>query len=185
MTTLGNNRKWMPIGRVALWLGLLLVALTACAGGAPKVDWTLKVTGDVATPLDLDYATLAEMPQIELDDLLMQKSLGEDEIRSWSGVPIETLFEQAGVGDYATVTAIAADGYAIEVTRDEIQGGIVALKLGGEWITKAEADKGPIRLVTPETPANRWVFQLTASCTVPAIKADYGTAAGHTYSNQP
>jgi hypothetical protein len=38
----------------------------------------------------------------------------------------------------------------------------VALKSGGEWIVDVpeEEGKGPIRLVCPETPANRWVFQL-------------------------
>ena len=62
--------------------------------------------------------------------------------------------------DYVSVTALAADGYAIEITKDELQDAIVALKQDGEWITEAESDKGPIRLVCPETPTNRWVFQL-------------------------
>ena len=39
--------------------------------------------------------------------------------------------------------------------------GIVALQQAGEWITKTDPDAGPIRLVFPETPANRWVFQVT------------------------
>ena len=36
----------------------------------------------------------------------------------------------------------------------------MALKDGGEWIADVTPDNGPIRLVTPETPGNRWVFQL-------------------------
>ncbi|NLH07594.1 MAG: molybdopterin-dependent oxidoreductase, partial [Chloroflexi bacterium] len=97
---------------------------------------------------------------IDLNDILMEKSTGEDEITSWSGVPISTLLEQAGAGDFSSVTAIAADGYAIEISREELEGGIVALKDDGEWIAKVAPDDGPIRLVTPQTPANRWVFQL-------------------------
>ena len=138
-------------------VGLLL---TACGGGAPSVDWTLSITGEVGTPLDVSYAELAEMNHIDLKDILMQKSLGEDEVTSWEGVPLADLFEQAGVGDFTTVTATAADGYAVEISRDELEGAIVALKRDGDWITKAEPDKGPIRLVCPETPANRWVFQI-------------------------
>ena len=150
------KRNWTWI--LVLGLGLM-VALAAC-GGAPKVEWTLEVSGAVSTPLALDYGTLVQLPQVDLKDVLMQKSLGEDEVTSWVGPALDEIFKQAGVSDYSSVTATAADGYAIEITRDELQGAIVALKKDGEWITKAEPDKGPIRLVCPETPANRWVFQI-------------------------
>lgn len=148
------KRNWYWI----LVLGLL-AALTAC-GGAPKVEWTLEISGAVSTPLTLDYGTLVQLPRTELKDLLMQKSLGEDEVASWSGVALDEIFEQAGVSDYATVTATAGDGYAVEISHDELQGAIIALKKDDKWITQAEPDKGPIRLVCPETPANRWVFQI-------------------------
>jgi len=148
-----RNWTWMLIG-----LGLLLT-LTAC-GGAPKVDWTLEVAGAVDAPLTLDYGMLVQMPQVDLTDILMQKSLGEDEVASWSGPALEEIFKEAGVGEYSTVTATAADGYAVEISRDELQNAIIALKKDNTWITKAEPDKGPIRLVCPETPANRWVFQI-------------------------
>jgi DMSO/TMAO reductase YedYZ molybdopterin-dependent catalytic subunit len=161
MAMSGKDHRWTRIACLVLWISLITAALTGCGAGAPRVDWTVNITGDVANPLALDYGTLVQMEQTELRDILMQKSLGEDEITSWSGVAIETIFERAGVGDYTTATVTAADGYAIEVTKDELEGGIVALKLNGEWITRAEPDKGPVRLVTPETPANRWVFQIT------------------------
>ncbi len=160
MATSVKDSRWTRIACLVLCVSLIAVALTGCGAGAPRVDWTVSITGEVANPLALDYGTLVQMEQTELDDVLMQKSLGEDEITSWSGVAIDTIFEQAGVGDYTTATVTAADGYAIEVTRDELEGAIIALKLNGEWITRAEPDKGPIRLVTPETPANRWVFQV-------------------------
>ncbi len=160
MATSVKDSRSTRIACLVLCVSLIAVALTGCGAGAPRVDWTVSITGEVANPLALDYGTLVQMEQTELDDVLMQKSLGEDEITSWSGVAIDTIFEQAGVGDYTTATVTAADGYAIEVTRDELEGAIIALKLNGEWITRAEPDKGPIRLVTPETPANRWVFQV-------------------------
>jgi len=149
-----RNWYWMLV----FGLGLLL-ALTAC-GGAPKVEWTLEISGAVSTPLTVDYGTLVQMPQTDLKDILMQKSLGEDEVGSWSGVALTEIFAKAGVGDFSSVTATAADGYAIEISHDELQNAIIALKKDDTWITKAEPDKGPIRLVCPETPANRWVFQI-------------------------
>jgi DMSO/TMAO reductase YedYZ molybdopterin-dependent catalytic subunit len=108
----------------------------------------------------LSYQDLAGMEQIELSDILMEKSTGENEVTSWGGVPVATLFEMAGVSGYSTVTAVAADGYAIEISADELEGGIVAMTDKGEWIADVTPDKGPIRLVTPQTPGNRWVFQL-------------------------
>jgi len=134
--------------------------LSAC-GGAPRVDWELAVTGDVAEQTTFTYAELADMPQTELENILMEKSEGEDETGSWSGVGLDLLLDETGAPEvFATITALAADGYAIEITKDELQNAIVALKQDGEWIQEADPDRGPIRLVCPETPANRWVFQL-------------------------
>jgi hypothetical protein len=59
-----------------------------------------------------------------------------------------------------SITSVAGDGYAIEISKDELQDCIVALKENGEWIAEADPDHGPIRMVCPHTPANRWVFQL-------------------------
>ena len=139
----------------------LAVVLAACGGAAPDVDWTLAVTGAVTEPLALSYAELAGMPQTELNDLLMEKSLGEDTTGDWTGVALSEILDKAGAGAFVSITAVAADGYAIEISKDELQDAIVALKENGEWIAEADADHGPIRLVCPYTPANRWLFQLT------------------------
>jgi DMSO/TMAO reductase YedYZ molybdopterin-dependent catalytic subunit len=147
-----------------LWIvGLFLaVSLIGCGGGAPDADWTLQVGGEVGTPLAVSYQELVEMPQTELSDILMERSEGEDTTGSWSGVALTNLLDEAGApADYASITAIASDGYAIEIPRAELEGAIVALKEEGEWIAEADPDHGPIRLVCPHTPANRWVFQLT------------------------
>jgi len=149
--------------RLFWWILLLAIpmALTAC-GGTPNVDWELTVAGEVSSPITLTYKELAEMEQVNLDDILMEKSRGEDEVRSFSGVLLSTILEMVGSpDDYSTITAKAADGYAIEISKDEMVDGIVAMKQAGEWITEADPDAGPIRLVFPMTPANRWVFQVT------------------------
>jgi len=148
--------------KAALTMAIVLVAGLVACGGAPKVEWDLEVGGAVSNPVTLSYADLAGMPQVDLKDILMEKSVGEDEVVSWSGVALDEVLSKAGAGSYASLTAVAADGYAIEISKDELQDGIVALKENGEWINKADPDHGPIRLVTPHTPANRWVFQLQA-----------------------
>ena len=140
---------------------LILLSLSACGGSAPQVDWELEISGDVANPMTFSYQDLAAREEIDLTDILMEKSTGEDEVRSRSGPALEDLLEEAGAGVISTITAFAADGYAVEISGGELSDAIIALKDNGEWIADISPDKGPIRLVTPETPANRWVFQIT------------------------
>ena len=158
--------------RLMLTLALLLtLLLVACGGGdVPDADWTLTVSGSgVENELTLSYQELAEMEQIELTDVLMRKSRGEDQMTSWAGVPVDAILDQAGVKDDAsTVTLIAADGYAIEGTLEDLNGAIIALK--GEhpdtgemtWLVERPdaADQGAIRLIAPDKPANFWARQL-------------------------
>lgn len=141
---------------------LLMAFLVGCGPKAPDVDWTLKISGEVTTPLELSFADLAAMDQIELKDILMEKSTGEDEVTSWSGVSLDEILTKAGAAaDYVSLTVIASDGYSIEITKEELTNGMIALKDAGEWIVEVSPDKGPIRLVTPSTPANRWVYSVT------------------------
>lgn len=148
-------KKWFVV------LSLLAVLLAGCGAAAPKVEWTLGVSGSVGTPLSLSFADLAGMPQAELTGILMEKSLGEDTTGDWSGVALTDLLAKAGAGEYVSITAVASDGYAIEISKDELQDAIVALKENGKWIAEIDVDHGPIRLVCPHTPANRWVYQVT------------------------
>lgn len=137
------------------------ILLSACSAG-PKVDWNIKVSGAVEKPMELKYQDLVNLPQTNLNDIMMDKSIGEDETTSWSGVKLDEILTRSGAAaDFATITAIAADGYAIEISKDELKDAIIALKQNGEWINKLDPEHGPIRLVCPQTPANRWVYQLT------------------------
>ena len=149
--------KKLVFGLVA---SVLLLGLAACSGAAPDVDWTLGVSGAVDNALALSYSDLIDMPQTEIKDILMEKSLGEDTTGTWSGVTLADLLTKADAGEYVSITAVAGDGYAIEISKDELVDAFVALKENGEWIATADPDHGPIRLVCPHTPANRWVFQL-------------------------
>lgn len=146
--------------RVGLIIAIGAIILSACAS-APKVDWNLTISGAVSNPLTVSYKELSKMPQTDLKDVFMDKSTGEDTVGSWSGVLLSDLLSQSGASeDFVSVTALAADGYAIEITRDELDNAIVAMKEEGEWIQNSDPEHGPIRMVCPQTPANRWVFQL-------------------------
>jgi DMSO/TMAO reductase YedYZ molybdopterin-dependent catalytic subunit len=158
-----KSLKHKRIINLYLFTGLVLVmALSGCGGGGGSdVEWELSISGAVDKPLTLSYKDLVDMPQVELNNIDMEKSTGEDDVTSWSGVPVDEIFKSAGASsDFVTITALAADGYAIEISKGELKGAIVALKDKGEWIAEATPDKGPIRLVCPQTPGNRWVFQL-------------------------
>lgn len=145
-----------------LWIIILTLPILLSACGAPNVDWELNISGNVSTPTTFTYAELVEMQQVDLVDILMEKSMGPNEVRSFSGIDLFSLLEKVGAPEeVSTITAIAADGYAIEISRDEMVNGIVAIKQNGEWIAEIDPDEGPIRLVFPSTPANRWVFQVT------------------------
>jgi len=154
-----NKKQSVNISKWVLLICIPLL-LTAC-GGTPKVEWDLSVSGDVDNPTTFSFAELAEMEQVDLNEVLMERSRGEDEVRSFSGVPIDLILEKVGApNDISTITAIAGDGYAIEISKDELVDGIVALKQSRKWIVDVDPDAGPIRLVFPTTPANRWVFQI-------------------------
>ena len=123
-----NGGKADSINLVILGVlaALLAAGLGACGGSAPKVDWTVKVSGAVSNPLTLSYADLAKMPQADLKDVLMDKSLGKDITGNWSGVAVAALLDDAGAdAGWTSITATAADGYAIEISRDEMQDGIM------------------------------------------------------------
>jgi DMSO/TMAO reductase YedYZ molybdopterin-dependent catalytic subunit len=145
-----------------LFIVLLAGFLFASCSSGSGIKWDLKITGDVGKPLDLKYDDLAKMPQTELKDVLMNKSVGEDQTDTWSGVKLDVLLNQANAAaDFTTITALAADGYAIEITKDELKDAIIALTQNGTSIQKSDPEHGPIRLVCPQTPANRWVYQVT------------------------
>lgn len=157
---MNKENKSVYIIRNLVLLIVLLALLMACSS-APNVEWELTVSGAVNNPKVFTYKELAALPQVDLMDVLMEKSRGEDEVRSFSGVELAVILEMVGAPDeFSSITAIAGDGYAIEITPDEIADGIIALKDGNEWIVKSDPKAGPIRLIFPTTPANRWVFQL-------------------------
>ena len=138
----------------------LSLVISACANH-PNVDWKLKISGAGKNSLVLSYADLAGMPQKELKDILMQKTTSEDTTNTWVGVPLDDIGAKAGADpQFATISVKGDDGYEMLISKNELKGAIVALKMDGHWIAEKDQAHGPIRLVCPDTPASKWIYAL-------------------------
>ncbi len=81
---------------LAKWVSIITLICMLGACSAPNIEWDLKVSGDDSNQITYSFNELANMEHVDLDDILMERSHGEDEVRSFSGVAIEELLEAAG-----------------------------------------------------------------------------------------
>jgi DMSO/TMAO reductase YedYZ molybdopterin-dependent catalytic subunit len=83
-------------------------------GGGTKIDagkWRLKVSGEVANPLELSYDELLRLPSVEVE-LPLQCVQGWRIERRWRGVPLKALYEMAGAArGFRSVYVHSASGY--------------------------------------------------------------------------
>jgi DMSO/TMAO reductase YedYZ molybdopterin-dependent catalytic subunit len=157
--------------RAALFLALLSILSVGwralAQGTAPSP--TLKIDGNVATPLELSLADLKSMPR----QTLKVFNPHEKKTEVYQGVPLQELFRRAGVphgeqlrGALMTtyVLATASDGYRVVFSLAELDPGIqdsdviVADTLNGAALGPGQ---GPLKLVAPrdKRPA-RWIRML-------------------------
>jgi DMSO/TMAO reductase YedYZ molybdopterin-dependent catalytic subunit len=129
--------------------------------GTPKVidlvSYRLKVDGKVTHELSLSYDELRRLPKVTATPTLVCQGFFTD-ITTWSGVPLRTILEMAGVQpDAKQITMKSADGYSASLDLDE------ALKpenfLAYEWMGQPlpVLHGFPLRAVIPEQNGNRWV----------------------------
>lgn len=147
------------------WVGQL-VSLTweggsAAVPEAPTAEWTLTIDGAVSSQQTLDYAELASMDTVVLEDVVKVTKRGES-THSYEGVLISELLELAGVDSAAqNMTATASDGYSATIPLADLgSDAMVALKADGEWLAEADPES-PIELVVPGLSANQWISMLT------------------------
>jgi len=76
----------------------------------------------------------------------------DGETSAYTGVTFADLFAEAGVSEYTSITLIAADEYAVEMTAEDIA--------GCEGCLIAFQDNGGLRSVMPGFPGNRQVRDL-------------------------
>ena len=129
--------------------------------GTPKVidlaSYRLKVDGKVTHPLSLSYDDLRRLPKVTATPTLVCQGFFTD-ITTWSGVPLKTILEMAGVQpDAKQILMRAADGYSASLSLDE------ALKpenfLAYEWMGQPlpVLHGFPLRAVIPGQDGSRWV----------------------------
>lgn len=115
-------------------------------------DWSLEVTGMVATPLRLSYAEVTALPAREQISTLMciSNAVGGDLISTarWTGVPLADVLDRAGIRDGADWLLFhSEDGYTesipVEVARS--QSSLLAYAMNGEPLTDKHGF--PLRVV--------------------------------------
>ena len=128
----------------------------------PKMKTTLELTGaGLGKPATYTFDQLAAMPMVRLDDVLMLKSHDDDEVTSWEGPALDHLLSAAEIKPGPMrVTLEAEDGYQIDVTLEDLEDAIIAMKDGeGRWLARADEDC-ELKLVPPHKPGNFWVMNL-------------------------
>ncbi|KJS49880.1 molybdopterin-dependent oxidoreductase [Desulfosporosinus sp. BICA1-9] len=156
------------IGTLAL---ALVFATTGCSsqssGSTPKETPTATVNADIpACQLQVingsSTVTLTEKELAKIDTVTIKATLkkkdGSTQEQEWVGFPLAKVLDAAGIKEYKSVTATAADGYAKEYTPDMVkaEGTIVGYKLDGKPLDK----DGPLEAVLKDSPGNMWVKTL-------------------------
>jgi hypothetical protein len=89
---------------------LLTVLAVSCAAKAEPV---LKLTG--LTEKSWTAEDLKAFPVTETD-----YTNKDGETTTYAGVTFSALFEAAGISDYSSLTLVGSDGYAADVSKDEL-----------------------------------------------------------------
>ena len=165
----GRNRTLAILHLIPVFLAATVVLAQRTAAQSASASPTLKVGGNVATPLQLSLEDLRKMPR----ETVKVFNPHEKKTEVYQGVSVEELLRRAGApqgealrGAAMTtyVLAAAADGYRVVFSLAELDGGftdsnvIVADTLDG---VSLGAGQGPLKLVAPhdKRPA-RWVRML-------------------------
>lgn len=113
------------MSKKTLLLGILVVlvgGLVGCGGsagtgGGIPADAALKITGNVANEIGW-----AEEDVRAMDTMDAESTNKDGETKTYTGVSINALLDEAGVNDGATtVVFVADDDYTAEVTLTEVQ----------------------------------------------------------------
>jgi DMSO/TMAO reductase YedYZ molybdopterin-dependent catalytic subunit len=133
-------------------------------GTATVVDlatYRLKIDGKVAHPLTLSYDDLRRLPKVTAAPDLVCPGVFIDRA-TWSGAPLKTILDQAGVQPGAQeISMKAADGYSVQLNLREALApeNFLAYELAGQPLPVLHGF--PVRAVLPGQTGNRWVKWLT------------------------
>ena len=152
----------------------------------PIVDvdnWSLRIDGDVDHEIELSYDDLRKLEIVERDITLtcVSNEVGGKLVGAarWTGVPLKTLLDMAGVGSKADqILSTDVDGFTISTPLEAATDGrnsIIALGMNGAVLPREHGF--PARLVVPGlygfVGATKWLTRLTL--TTYAAKSAYWT----------
>mgnify|MGYP006290382063 CR=1 FL=1 len=105
-----------------LTVALLTVLLVGCGGAEPEEpeaggEVALELTGNVENEMAWTEAELQAM-----DTMTVEVENRDGEMEEYTGVSMNALLEEAGVGsDASTINLVASDGYSADVPLAEVQ----------------------------------------------------------------
>lgn len=121
--------------------------------------FTLRVTGAVAQPQQLDLAALAALPQ-HTQTALLDCTGGWYTTQHWHGIRVTDLLEAAQPTAQAlAVSFVSITGYRWSVPLAEAQTLLLAQRVGEEWLDHGRGF--PLRLVAPGRRGLQWVKWVT------------------------
>ena len=128
-------------------------------------DWELTVTDGIVTTT-FDWASLHELPMTTLTTDIHCVTHWSKFDTTWRGVPIEALFDAAGVGDFDYALASSTGGYTTNLPVTDLidRDAMVAVEFEGEPL---EAEHGgPARLLVPHLylwKSAKWLSEIRLS----------------------
>lgn len=149
---MGNNDvvedERIPPGQVVTQKFPIMTAGTPKT--APKDAWTLRLDGDVANPITLDWSALAALPEREFitDIHCVTKWSKLDTV--WHGIDFDVLVDLVKPASDAAYVSARADGdYSTNLRLKDLINGqaIIATRFDRKPLTAEHG--GPVRLVAP------------------------------------
>jgi DMSO/TMAO reductase YedYZ molybdopterin-dependent catalytic subunit len=133
------------------------IHVTGTPSSVNATEYRLAVDGLVDTPLSLSYDDILQMPSVSEVVLLICPGIFADNAE-WTGVPVSTLLEKAGVSDNATeILFYDGDQYhKAFFLKDMLRDGVfLAYNVDGQPLPQKHGF--PLRLVVKGEYGNTWV----------------------------
>lgn len=171
----GNRRRYSGSKETGSFTGNGFPRTNWFTDPVPRLDpeiWTLRITGQVEHELTITYDALLVYPSTSRQAVL-DCTGGWYTEQIWSGIPLATLFEQAGVRSSARSILVTSDtGYRRRYPLDEASRLILATHVGDEPLTRGHGY--PARLVAPGYRGFewvKWVVKIELSETAPWLQS--------------